>query len=186
MAITSITTSRHDNVTTVTAVSDLSGEVFFHWYMDGAFVGQSTSGQRTFLLENGDQVRIEVLDTNDADFDSIANAPAGWPARRSLWWVRSLDTDVVHYRIEQQQDAGAFVAVGQVSHADAEWSYSFLTPRLADLSAYTWRIIPVDLAGNDGTLLTVGPETIVRTPDAPNFAVAFSTPPPFVTFSEAA
>ena len=61
-----------------------------------------------------------------------------------------------------------------------------LTPRLDDLSTYTWRVIPVNTAGNDGTALTIGPELIVRTPDAPNIEIVFDSGTTRVTFSEAA
>ena len=171
---------------TVTVISNLSGTVYFHWYADGAWLGVTTSNSRTFHLETGDQLRLDVLDTTDPDFDPIANAPAGWPARRTLYWVRSTDADVAAYKIEQQREAAAFTTIGRVIADATSWTYDFLTPRLDDLTNYTWRITPIDAAGNLGTAITIGPEKIVRTPDAPRFTVTWNSGTFKMTFAAAA
>ncbi len=181
--ITSYQTTRLGNVTTVTVTSDLSGTVYYHWYIDGAYVASTSVPMRAFHLADGDQVRIEVIDTNDPAFDPIAGAPTGWPARRTIWWVRSVDADVEQYRVEQKKDAGDWSAVATVFAVDGQWSYRLLSDRLCDLADYTWRVVPVDAAGNDGTPIEIGPETIVRTPDAPNFAISFDENTTKVTFS---
>lgn len=185
MAITGYAQVRSGNVTTVTATSDLVGTVYFNWYIDGAFVSVTTTPTMSFSLEPGDQVRIEAIDTNDQDFDSVANAPAGWPARRTLWWVRSVDADVVKYRVEQRKGAGAWSTVGVVPHDELQWSYWLMSPRLDDLSTYEWRVIPIDAAGNDGTATSIGPELIVRTPDAPRFSATFNPGATTVTLAAA-
>jgi len=185
MSITAIDTTRFGNVTTVTATSDLGGSPYFHWYVDGAWVGVSLTGSWDFYLPLGDSARIDVIDTADADFDPVAGAPAGWPARRTLWWIRSLATDCDHYRVEQKKGAGEWSTAGIVHHDPNRWEYFILTDRLDDLSDYTWRVVPVDLAGNDGTPTTIGPETIVRTPDAPNFTISFDSGTTKVTFTAA-
>lgn len=186
MSITAYQTTRLGNVTTVRVTSGLSGTIYYHWYLDGFWVASTTAPRRDFLLPLGDQVRVDVLDTLDADFDPIANAPAGWPSRRLLWWLRSLDGGIEHYRLEQKKGAGDWSAVAVVRHQNESWSYELLSDRLDDLSQYTWRIVPVDAAGNDGTPFTIGPEEIVRTPDAPDFAIAFDNQTTKVTFSETA
>jgi len=179
------TVSRLDNVTTVTVTSDLT-PAYYHWYVDGAWVGMTVVGSRSFVLEAGDDVRIEVQDTNDPSYDSIANAPEGWPARRTLYWVRSTDADVLAYLIEQQREAAAFTMIGRVPQLADVWSFSFLTPRLDDLTNYTWRITPVDAAGNSGTPVTIGPEKIVRKPNAPNWTLTWNSGTQFITVSAAA
>ena len=166
-------------------MSGLGGTVYYHWYVDGCFIAAGTSNSRTFFLARDDQVRIDIQDTNDADYDSIANAPTDDPARRSLWWCRSLATDIDHYRVEQKKGAGAWETIGIVHHVADRWSYELLSPRLDDLADYTWRMVPVDAAGNDGTTIEFGPERIVRRPDAPDFGVAFDDATTKVTFSDA-
>ena len=185
MSITSIETTRFGNVTHVVATSDLGGTVYFHWYVDGAWLGMSLGGEWDLFLPLGDQARVECIDTNDADFDAIAGAPAGWPARRTLWWVRSLAEDCDQYRVEQKLGAGDWSTVAIVHQEPNRWEFSVLTDRLDDLADYTWRIVPVDLAGNDGTPIEIGPERIVRTPDSPNYTISFDTETTKVTFTAA-
>ena len=186
MAITSIEQSRNGNVTTVVATSGLAGDVRFYWYLDAAFVASTVSGTKSFVLERDDQARVDVLDSIDPAFDPVANAPVGYPARRSVSWVRSLDDDVGSYRVDQRQDGGSWTAIGSVPHEANRWSYSVLSPRLVDLDGYEWRVVPVDLSGNDGTALSLGSAVVVRTPDAPRFTVSFDDATARVTFTEVA
>lgn len=186
MAITSYSTKRAGQATIVTVVSSLSGTIYYHWWVDGVYAGQTTTPSRSFTVRRGEQARIECIDTNDADYDAQANTPAGWPARRQIWWIRSLSTDVAWYRVEQLKSGGSWAAIGLVPHRDAQWSYSVLSPRLDDLSDYTWRVVAVDQAGNETTTATVGPVTVVRAPDAPDFAYTWNGPSPATTTISAA
>ncbi len=186
MAITSTTVNNIGGLNVITVVSDLSGIVFYHWYVDGLYISTTNTNSWSYYLQSGGQARITITDTNDPDFDPIANAPDGWPSRRSIYWVRSTDTDVEKYKIEQKQDAGSFVEIGNIFQESDSWDFTFVTPRLVDLSDYTWRITPVDLAGNEGTAITIGPEKIVRTPDAPDFTITFDSGTTKVTFASAA
>jgi len=188
MSITSETATRENNTTTVVVTSDLSAPVYFFWYVYGAYVGRTTVGRNGFALEQADQVRISVLDSNDPDFDAIANAPDGFPARRTLVWNRSIDADVAHYRIEQQREAEGYTEIGIVNADDTTWQYHYLTPRLDDLTNYDWKITPVDSLGVDGTPVAIGPELIVRNPDAVEFTVTaeYDGVGTKITFDEAA
>jgi hypothetical protein len=172
-------------VTTVTVVSDLTGLIYFHWYIDGAYVAVTTTPQWSVTLPEGSQARIACQDTNDDDYDPIANAPAGYPATRSLVWVRSVDDDVREYLIEESEDGGEWTEIGTVPHTGA-WTYSFETGRLTDLLDYQWRVKPIDAAGNVGASLTVAVEHIVRSPDAPDFTATFDSGTKRVAFAEAA
>ncbi len=184
MAISSVTQTRSGNVTTVIVVSTLTGTVYYHWYLDGSYLGVTQSPSRTLYIDHEDMGRLDVLDTNDADFDPIENAPDEFPARRNLFFVRSVDVDVVKYRIEQQVDGGAWETAGYVQHDSSRWSYLFLTDRLDDLSDYAWRVVPIDAAGNEGTALTLAAERIVRRPDAPEFVATFDDGTTEVLFEE--
>ncbi len=180
-----VTTVRDGNITTVTAVSNLAGVVYYYWYVDGTYVTRTTAPGYSFYLDEDDQARVDVLASNDPYFDYVANAPPGYPARRSIWWVRSTDADVKYYRVEQNKDAAGWVNIGLVSHDSTEWSYHLLSPRLVDLSTYQWRVIPVDEAGNDGTALTLDSEKVIRCPDSPDFAYSYDGGTTKVTFSAA-
>lgn len=185
MSITSTTFAIVGDVTRVFATSDLSAPVYFAWYLDGAFLALTSDGFFDFQLGTGDQARVDVLDTNDPSFDGIANAPVGWPARRSLWWVRSSETAVASYLLEQKIGSGSYSTVANVLQTPEAWALGWLSDRLEDLTSYTWRVTPYDLAGNAGTATVIGPELVVRRPDAPNFTVTFNAGPTTVTIASA-
>lgn len=185
MAITQYTLTRSGHVTTVRVTSDLAGgPIYFHWYLDGQYCGRSTVPEHTLYLDAGDQASVVAIDTLDSDFDVHENAPAGWPARETLWWVRSLADAVEYYRIDQQVDGGAWSVLGYVPAVPGQWAYEYLTPRLVDLSTYAWRIVPVDTAGNEGTPLELPARRMVRRPDAPDFTITYNQSETTVTFSE--
>ena len=186
MSITAYRQNRLGQATRVTVTSDLAGTVYYHWYLDGSWIASTRAAERLFVLPPDDQARVEVIDTTDADFDPLANAPAGFPARRTLWWLRSLDLDAERYRVEQKVGSDAWSELAEVVPLPTQWSMEYLTPRLDDLSVYRWRITPVDAAGNDGTARLIGPEKIVRRPDAPRFTISFDEGTTRVTFTEAA
>jgi len=172
--ISSISQVRTGTVTTVTATSTLSAPVFFFWYLDGAYIARTLTPTKSFKIPSGDQGRVDVLDSTDPDFDPIANAPAGFPARRSLWWVRSLAADVAYYQVEVQKNGGAWTPFAQVRPRASAWSYSVLSDRLDDLTTYAFRVVPYDSSGNAGTPIVLASELVVRTPDSPDFSIAYT------------
>jgi hypothetical protein len=87
--------------------------------------------------------------------------------------VRSLAEDVAHYRIDQRAGGGDWQAAGTVARDGEAWSYQWTTGRLDDLTEYEWRVVPVDLAGNDGEPVATEVQVVVRVPDAPLFDIAF-------------
>lgn len=185
MAVTSYSATRLDRLIIVTVTSDLSDTIYYHWYADGSWLGVTLDARFTVALEADEQVEIVAHDTNDAAYDPVANAPAGWPARRTLFWTASASADISSYKIERRKDAGDWTEIGSVSD-DGSWDYRFLTARLVDLSSYEWRVTPVDLAGNEGTAKALDAMKIVRRPDSPDFAIAYDSGTQKVTFSEAA
>jgi hypothetical protein len=185
MAITGYSQTRQGGVTIVTATSDLSGTIYYHWYVDGAWVSGGQGNGFSIRLQPDEQNRVECIDTNDADFDPVANAPDGYSAVRTVRWYPSASSDVAHYRIEQLKSGGEWTVIGTVRHDPNVWEYRFVSPRLDDLSDYSHRVIPVDVAGNDGSAATSDVERIVRTPDAPDFTVTYSSVTQRVTFGAA-
>jgi hypothetical protein len=185
--ISSYAATRFDAITIVTVVSSLTSPVYFHWFVDGEWVGVTRDDPSYALrVAPGEQLRVECVDTNDADADPDSLAPADQaPATRLLWWVRSLATDLDHYRVEQQAAGGDWELLATVAHDGRTWSYEHRTGRLTDLTAYAWRVVPVDRAGNHGTPVATEAETIVRTPDAPEFTISFDAETGRVTYAEA-
>ena len=177
--------SRFLEYVTVTATSSLAGTVYYFWYMDGAFLAKTRSNVYTFFVKQGDQFRISVKDSNDPNYDYILHAPTGYSARRTLFWTRCTDSDILKYNIEQNKAAGGWTDIGTVNDVPGQWSYTFVTERLDDLTSYQFRILPVDRAGNEGTALTFDAEKIVRTPDAPNYTVTFDADTDKVTYASA-
>lgn len=185
------TTTRIGNVTRVTATSDLTPPVYFHWWQDGSFVASTgTDSSYSFVQKDGEQVRIETLDTTDADQTpeslAIARGLESWPRRRTIWWVRSIDESVASYRVEQKKGAGGFVSMAVVPRDGETWSYAVVTDRLDDLTDYEWRVYPVDTVGNDGTVLAESAEKIVGWPNATDFTITFDVFSDKVTFTAAA
>lgn len=185
MSITAYDILRSGSMIRVTATSSLSGTIYYHWYVDGSYVGMTILDSYWFQVMPGDQSRVVCQDTNSASYDPIANAPTMYPSRRTLCWIRSADTDVAYYRIEENQDSGGWSEVARVRHSEDQWEYRWTTARLDDLSDYEWRVTPYDRAGNAGTAVSLGAETIVRRPDAPLIAAAWDNGTAHVTISEA-
>ena len=185
------TTTRIGSITRITATSDLTPPVYFHWWKDGSFVASTgTDPSYSFRQTANEQVRIEALDTTDPDQTpeslAIARGLESWPRRRTIWWVRSIDASVVSYRVEQKKGVGAFASIAVVPRSGETWSYAVVTDRLDDLTNYEWRVYPVDAAGNDGTVIADSLERIVGWPDGPDFTVTFDSGTTRVTFTAAA
>ena len=186
MTITAINQVQDQEATLVTATSDLSGTIFYHWYIDGAFIATTEIASYAFYLLDDEQVRIDVIDTNDSTFDPIANAPAGYPARRSIVWQPSLEDTVRTYDVQQEKDKDGYETIGLIPHRPGTWRYRLLSPRLIDLEDYTWKVDALDAAGEILGTEELNAETIVRTPDAPDFTVSFDEGTTKVAFTEAA
>ena len=198
MAITFTTAVRIGAITLVTVTSSLTGTVYFHWYLDGAYVGFTTSGQHSFQLPEDGLARVEVVDTNDAAFDPLAAPPAFFPARFTIHWVRSLSTDVKEYLVEWSLNGvDNWSRLVRIPHDEEVWDYAILTERLVDLTNYFWRVQPVDVAGNIGTALLITgpigegftealiPVQVVRVPDAPRWAFTWNAGTQRVTYAAA-
>lgn len=187
MGITSISQQQIFDVTNVTVVSDLVGApIYYWWYLDGSPVLQTTTPTQNFRLSPYVQVDVRVIDTLDANFDAVANAPLGYPATRSLWFVRSIDAAADHY-IVQQRVAGTdtWSTIGQIQQIGPQWTQSIQTQPLDDLTSYEWQVVPCDAAGNEGPPLALPAELIVRRPDAPAWSMAYDPETFRVSFAAA-
>lgn len=177
---------RFENITQVTVTTGLTGVIYYHWYVDGEHFAVTNAPRYSFFFDTADQRRIAVKVTNDPDYDGILNAPKGYPVYRTIYWIRSTDTDVIKYKIQMQKDGGDWTTIGYTPHNDETWEYEYKTPALTDLSTYAFRVYPIDKATNDGTVITLDSEKVVRRPDAPNFTIAYDEDTDKVTFTEVA
>lgn len=164
-----------DGTTEVEVTSFLRGSpIYFHWFLNGVYLGWTLDGSRAFRLEDFETVRLEVYDTCDPAWDLTTFSSKAAPARRLLAWIRSLDPTTVYYRIEQQVADGAWAALAYVPSDDLIWQYTWTTEILNDLTAYAWRIVPINAASLAGTPIAISAEIIVRSPDAPDFTPTFN------------
>lgn len=186
MAITSMSTTRIGQVTVVTAISNLAPPVYFHWYLDGAYMGMTRAGSFSFALKEDEQARVEAADTSDAAFDPLLAPPAFFPARYTIHWVRSFSADIAEYIVEQRKSGGGWVTILRVPNDPEAWDYQVLTDRLDDIAVYEFRISTVDGAGNVGAA-PIGTEdqTVYRLPDAPRWNFTWSAGTQRVTFAAA-
>jgi hypothetical protein len=100
--------------------------------------------------------------------------------------VRSIYAGSTHYEIVQSKDGGAFTTIARIAHDPRRWSYSWRTAVLDDLSLYAWIVYSYEENGNQGHNKGITGETIVRTPDAPQFTMTLDEGTGKVTFAEAA
>ena len=187
MAITFTTAVRIGAITLVTVTSSLTGTVYFHWYLDGAYVGFTTSGQHSFQLPEDGLARVEVVDTNDAAFDPLAAPPAFFPARFTIHWVRSLSTDVKEYLVEWRTGGvGDWTTMARIPHDDEAWDYAVLSHRLDDVAYYEFRVSSIDRAGNVGAVaIETEGQNVYRVPDAPTWGFAWNAGTQRVTYAAA-
>ena len=178
--------SRIGSVINVFAQSYLAGTIYYHWYIDGAFVDAGTNNMKSFYLDSTRQFKIDCIDTNDVNFDSIANAPAGYPADRSIYFTQSQDIDVSYYRIDQKKDSDDRKKLATITHLEDIWDYTWLSGDLVDKSTYQWWVVPIDSSDNEGTEIELDALKIIRTPNAPDFEIEYAPGTQRVTFSETA
>ena len=178
-------TVRIGETTQVSLLNPPRGTIGFYWYFDGAYVGKTVGPTKSFHVPAGEQLRLDVIPTADENFDPIASAPDGFPSRRTLWWIRSLGVDAANYRIDQREGAGDWTTVALIPQEADRWDFLIITDRLKDLTEYTWRVVALDAAGNEADPVAIGPELIVRTPDAPNFTAEFDSETRAVAFADA-
>jgi hypothetical protein len=168
-----------------TAVSDLTGIVYFHWYLDGVYMGVSRSGVFEFSPPPGEQFLLRPIDTNNAAFDPITSGPGAPPQRMTLHWHPPADTDVDHYEVYETLEDVAPVTtlVAKIPHDDGVWLYTYLSPRFRG-AGFSYEIRPVDRAGNvrDPGLVVLEFAPSIQAPLAPNWTFTFDEGTTRVTF----
>ena len=167
-----------------TAVSDLSGSIFYHWYRDSIYQGVTNGPVHGFYLSYTTESDIVAVDTNDPDFDPLAAPPATYPSFRTLWWVRGSDTAAVQYLLEYTADGGAWTTFKKVNIDPTFWEFQYRTFILTDDVEYDFAVSGIDIAGNIGSRRTVLSDLMVSRPSAPDFTISFSAGTSRITFAE--
>lgn len=178
--LTQLTQTQFGNLVQVTAVNPSGGsDWFYYWFVDGQCVGRTAGPEFSFRLDDDDAVELSCRASTSADYELAAIAPDAFPARRTLEWTAADagDDDVSLYRVQQATGASTPGSGDWETLADVprrgQWRYLYLSERLSDLTWYWWRVLPVDVSGNAGTALVIGPEYVVRRPEKQDFSMTF-------------
>jgi hypothetical protein len=169
----------------VSVTTSLTGTVYYNWYRNGRFAGVTVRPERKFHVGAGEQIEVDCIATRWRGFAAARHAPQSYHGRRRLEWLRSADSDVDHYLVQYQKDAGGWSTFRTVKHKAGQWSYAASTPTLDDGSTYDFRVIPVDTSSLEGTALSLDSLLVVRHPDVTDYAVSWSSGTGQVTFSAA-
>ncbi len=122
----------------VIALSTITGATFYA-YRDGVFSSQNQTGIFYYQLQNGETLRVDIVDDLD-------DAPAlGFPGRAALQWDEAVGA--TSYRIDQFVNA-AWTQVSLIQ-ASTLSVYEWISDFLDSLTTYTFRVAPV-VSGNDG------------------------------------
>jgi len=169
---------------TLLAVADsIFAHPYYHWYQNGSFIRTTRENSCGFRLDYGEQAIIACIDTAYENFDPIANAPEGYPAVYTLYFIRSLSTDVKEYVVQYREEGGSWADLGKVVHDEAIWEHTFESPKLNDKTTYEFQAVPYDVLDNEGTPITITDIYIRRVPDAPDFSASYSQVTNKITWS---
>ena len=114
-------------------------------YVDGILVSTQIGSEYTIAYEEGSNPVIEVLD------EAAAVPSPAFPRYLVFGWAGDPDAD--RYLIEKNEGAG-FVTVETIANDLSRAWMTYSTGTLADETTHTWRITPIDAAGNSGTAVT--------------------------------
>lgn len=143
--------------------------------LDGVLVSTQLAASFELSVPAGGVVPIvEVLDVA-----ALPISPA-FPGYLILGW--NLDSDAAQYRVEENV-ASVWTSRGTFPADPTSPWQSYSTALLADETTANWRVVPIDAAGNDGTLVTFT-ALMVRYPDVPAPTYAYNgSGPKTVTLS---
>lgn len=168
----------------VLVTTNLSGVVYYHWYLDGVWVATTRRPQREFVVPAGEQREIEVWTTRWRGFDGQRHPPETHAGHRVFYWLRAAASDIAKYLAQYKLGAGDWVTFRTVEHRPGQWQYQAETPLLDDAGSYSFQVVPVDRSGNEGTPLDLGTLVVVRRPDVTVYACTWDSGSGKVTFAE--
>jgi hypothetical protein len=142
--------------------SDLDAPTFYVW-RDDTLIAQTTARSTDVSITTGDAPTFDVFD--DADTRPARHLPT----RAVLTWYRPTGTPAATaYRIDQLNPAGTAWTTVDTVQGNGRQYLTWESTVLADGFPHSFRVIPLSLANNPGTVteLTV---LMVRKPTPPAF-----------------
>jgi len=185
-AVLTVTLRRAGARALVSVTTNLSGSVYYHWYVNGRWIGVTQRPQHWFHVQDERrQIEIECVATKWSRFDHELHRPLQYHGHPLVSWIRSASTDVAHYLAQYRQDAGEWTTFQQVRHVAGRWQYRVTAPLLADGSAYEFRVVPVNTSAVAGTPIVLDTVTVVRTPPVTAYVCTYDEDTDRVTFDAA-
>lgn len=165
---------------TWTSDQTISSSNPYRVYIDGVKVSVQTANTFSLVVQPGVPAPIlEVLDRVEA-----VPQPA-FPGYLVLGW--NTDPDAVAYKVAYLSAFSGWLEYATIEVDLNKDFQSYSTPLLDDETDASWRITPIDAAGNEGASAAVFSALIVRHPDVPNVSFTYDgSGPKTVTIDEAA
>ena len=148
--------------------SDAALPVTFRVYSEGVLltpdgiVSADGTGRWTLTVTPGEYPFFEVLDK------ACRHPSIAFSGRLQLQWYGTGD---LSYRVEKL--ISAVWTLQETVPDDGRGYYTWRSPQLTDVTTHSYRIVPVSIAGNQGTALSLV-SLLVRHPDSPSVAVTYN------------
>ena len=174
LTVTGVKYIAKNTVKVTVASNKATAGIYYYWYAEGDFMAATRRPSFTFYVLDSGPVQVDVIDHTHPDMDTSAEAPEGFPGRRTVYWNPPQDEDVKKYRVRIRKNAGDWTTIGSIPHRDGTWNYFLVTPVLDDLADYEIDVAAVDEAGNTGSTVATASFGVVRVPDAEDYDVSYS------------
>lgn len=147
---------------------------YWQWYLHGQPAGLTRASTFGVSVGESDAVELRALALETPDIDPWDYATPTADGRVTLEWADADDDTIALYRIDYAYSApSGWAELGTVVR-DGRWRYVWVSPRFDSGLALYLRVVPVTAAGDDGTVLEVGPIGTARRPDAPTISVSYA------------
>lgn len=190
MSITSETLSQDASrgTFTLTVTSSLSNPApWFHWYLDGVWLGRTRANSFTVAIEPGQGGLFEAVDTQNDNFDPFANAPRQ-PSSLNIYWPRVITAQpIAYYLVLIENGAGTYLDEKRIPADPEAWDYEYRSRHISSLEDEL--VVSVSAVTNMNLILPVIPSLslggIAGGEIPPAISIAHNSGDLTLTFSEA-
>lgn len=161
------------------------------WYIDGVHLVRTSDRKLALPLDKGSQAQVTARVQRFAEEPAPDVVELGQQTGKALTieWIRATAADTQGYIVQQATGqstpaSNAWTTIFELPH-DQRWRYRVTTPPLVSGTYYWHRVRTIDVAGNIGADLTLGPSLSGAAPDAPTVAMSFSNSTQRVTVAAA-